>query len=149
MAQQNREPVPALRRKLTEDGTLDRLASHIQTEKTLNFLFEKAVKTVPEPEAETGEKSAGVSAVTGGRASDKPPRPLRSRTSQMGHVHLAMGAVALEARLESAVQRDDGKHGDSGRENRVGSEDRQVYGANSARMIEGHEARLKVIKPDN
>jgi len=53
MAQQNREPVPALRRKLTEDGTLDRLASHIQTEKTLNFLFEKAVKTVPEPEPET------------------------------------------------------------------------------------------------
>jgi trigger factor len=56
MAQQNREPVPALRRKLTEDGTLDRLASHIQTEKTLNFLFEKAVKTVPEPEPESENK---------------------------------------------------------------------------------------------
>jgi trigger factor len=52
LAQQNREPVPTLRRKLTEDGSLDRLASHIQTEKTLNFLFEKAVKTVPEPEPE-------------------------------------------------------------------------------------------------
>lgn len=52
IAQQNREPVAATRKKLTDDGTLDRIASHIQTEKTLNFLFEKAVKTVPEPEPE-------------------------------------------------------------------------------------------------
>jgi trigger factor len=52
IAQQNREPVPTVRKKLTEDGTLDRIASHIQTEKTLNFLFDKATKTTPEPEPE-------------------------------------------------------------------------------------------------
>lgn len=48
IAQQQREPIASIRKKMTEDGTLDRIASHIQTEKTLNFLFEKAVKTVPE-----------------------------------------------------------------------------------------------------
>jgi len=47
IAQQNREPIAALRKKLAEDGTMDRIASHIQTEKTLNFLFEKATKTEP------------------------------------------------------------------------------------------------------
>jgi trigger factor len=52
IAQQNREPVPTVRKKLTEDGTMDRIASHIQTEKTLNFLFDKATKTAPEAEAE-------------------------------------------------------------------------------------------------
>ncbi len=52
IAQQNREPLPTVRKKLTEDGTMDRIASHIQTEKTLNFLFDKATKTAPEPEAE-------------------------------------------------------------------------------------------------
>jgi trigger factor len=52
IAQQNREPVPTVRKKLAEDGTLDRIASHIQTEKTLNFLFDKATKTTPEPEPE-------------------------------------------------------------------------------------------------
>jgi hypothetical protein len=35
---------------LNEDGTMDRIASHIQTEKTLNFLFENATKTEPESE---------------------------------------------------------------------------------------------------
>ena len=52
IAQQNREPLPTVRKKLAEDGTLDRIASHIQTEKTLNFLFDKATKTTPEPEPE-------------------------------------------------------------------------------------------------
>jgi trigger factor len=52
IARQNREPLASVRKKLTEDGTMDRIASHIQTEKTLNFLFEKATKTEPtEPEA--------------------------------------------------------------------------------------------------
>jgi trigger factor len=45
IARQNREPLAALRKKLSEDGTMDRIASHIQTEKTLNFLFDKATKT--------------------------------------------------------------------------------------------------------
>jgi trigger factor len=44
-AQQNREPVAALQMKYEKDGTLGRIANHIQTEKTLNFLFEHARKT--------------------------------------------------------------------------------------------------------
>jgi trigger factor len=51
IAQQNREPVATVRKKLSEDGTMDRIASHIQTEKTLNFLFDKATKTAAEPES--------------------------------------------------------------------------------------------------
>jgi trigger factor len=46
LARQQREPVAALQMKLEKDGTLGRIASHIQTEKTLNFLFEHARKTV-------------------------------------------------------------------------------------------------------
>jgi trigger factor len=57
IAQQNREPLPTVRKKLTEDGTMDRIASHIQTEKTLNFLFDKATKTTPEPEPEVEVES--------------------------------------------------------------------------------------------
>ncbi|HVV45283.1 MAG TPA: trigger factor [Bryobacteraceae bacterium] len=57
IAQQNREPIATIRKKLTEDGTLDRIASHIQTEKTLNFLFEKATKTAPEPESPAPEST--------------------------------------------------------------------------------------------
>ncbi len=53
IAQQNREPLPTVRKRLSEDGTMDRIASHIQTEKTLNFLFDKATKTEPQPEAVT------------------------------------------------------------------------------------------------
>jgi len=45
IARESREPVVTLRKKFTEDGTMDRIASHIQTEKTLNFLFENATKT--------------------------------------------------------------------------------------------------------
>ena len=55
IAQQNREPLVTVRKKLSEDGTLDRIASHIQTEKTLNFLFDKATKTAPEIEAGPAE----------------------------------------------------------------------------------------------
>lgn len=44
-ARQNREPIAALQMKYEKDGTLGRIASHIQTEKTLNFLFEHARKT--------------------------------------------------------------------------------------------------------
>jgi trigger factor len=62
IAQQNREPLATVRKKLAEDGTMDRIASHIQTEKTLNFLFENATKTVPEtpePEAAAPEAELG------------------------------------------------------------------------------------------
>ena len=44
LARQQRQPVVALRPKLAKDGTLDRIASHIQTEKTLGLLFEHANK---------------------------------------------------------------------------------------------------------
>lgn len=47
IAKENREPIVTVRKKLAEDGTLDRIASHIQTEKTLSFLFDKATKTEP------------------------------------------------------------------------------------------------------
>ncbi len=45
IARENREPLVTVRKRLGEDGTMDRIASHIQTEKTLNFLFENATKT--------------------------------------------------------------------------------------------------------
>jgi trigger factor len=45
LARQQKEPVAALHMKYEKDGTLGRIASHIQTEKTLNFLFEQARKT--------------------------------------------------------------------------------------------------------
>lgn len=45
LARQQRQPVVALRPKLEKDGTLGRIASHIQTEKTLTFLFDHARKT--------------------------------------------------------------------------------------------------------
>ncbi len=44
-ARQSREPVAAVHIKFEKDGTLGRLANHIQSEKTLNFLFEHARKT--------------------------------------------------------------------------------------------------------
>ncbi len=46
IAQQQREPIPVTRARLDKDGTLGRIASHIQTEKTLQFLFEQAQKQV-------------------------------------------------------------------------------------------------------
>jgi trigger factor len=52
VARERRQPLAAVRKTLTDDGTVGRIASHIQTEKTLNFLFEHATKTVPEPEPE-------------------------------------------------------------------------------------------------
>ena len=45
IARQSHEPVAAAHLRFEKDGTLGRIASHIQTEKTLNFLFEHARKT--------------------------------------------------------------------------------------------------------
>jgi trigger factor len=45
IARKEQEAVASVRKKLAANGTLDRIASHIQTQKTLNFLFDKAVKT--------------------------------------------------------------------------------------------------------
>jgi trigger factor len=58
VARERRQPLAAVRKTLTEDGTAGRMASHIQTEKTLNFLFEHATKTVPEPEPEPEPETA-------------------------------------------------------------------------------------------
>ncbi len=55
LARQQREPVAALKIRFEKDGTLGRIASHIQTEKTLNFLFEHATKTAEEPSAASAE----------------------------------------------------------------------------------------------
>jgi trigger factor len=45
VARQQRKPVAAIQMEFEKDGTLGRIASHIQTDKTLNFLFEHARKT--------------------------------------------------------------------------------------------------------
>jgi len=45
IARQQREPVAALHMRFEKDGTMNRIANHIQTAKTLNFLFEHARKT--------------------------------------------------------------------------------------------------------
>ncbi|MBA3972817.1 MAG: trigger factor [Candidatus Solibacter sp.] len=52
IARQQREPVAAVRLKMQKDGALGRLASRIRTEKTLNLLFEQAVKVEPAPKAD-------------------------------------------------------------------------------------------------
>lgn len=44
LARQEREAVPVTRARLEKDGTLARIAGHIQTEKTLQFLFDQASK---------------------------------------------------------------------------------------------------------
>jgi trigger factor len=45
VARQQRKPVAAIQMEFEKDGTLGRIASHIQTDKTLSFLFEHARKT--------------------------------------------------------------------------------------------------------
>jgi len=47
IARQQREAVAVTRAKLQKDGTIGRIAGHIRTEKTLNFLFEQARKEAP------------------------------------------------------------------------------------------------------
>jgi FKBP-type peptidyl-prolyl cis-trans isomerase (trigger factor) len=44
IARQQREPFAAVRLRFEKDGTLGSIANQIQTEKTLNFLFEHARK---------------------------------------------------------------------------------------------------------
>ena len=44
VARQQREAVAMVRAKLQKEGALARIAGHIRTEKTLNFLFEHARK---------------------------------------------------------------------------------------------------------
>jgi trigger factor len=63
IARQEREPVAAMRKKLEKNNAIGRIANHIRTEKTLNFLFENARKVAGEPEpAPTDEPEAGADA---------------------------------------------------------------------------------------
>jgi trigger factor len=47
IARQQREAVAITRAKLEKDGAIGRIAGHIRTDKTLNFLFEQARKEAP------------------------------------------------------------------------------------------------------
>lgn len=55
IAKQQREPVAAVRKKLQNDGTLNRIAYQIRSNKTLNFLFEHARKEAGEAPPQTPE----------------------------------------------------------------------------------------------
>lgn len=57
IARQRREPVAAVRMNLQKDGSLNRIVNRIITEKTLNWLFENAVKVAPAPKAEAPAES--------------------------------------------------------------------------------------------
>ncbi len=60
LARQEREPVAALRPRLQKQGILDRIAAHIRTEKTLQYLFDKAQHVAPTtPPAEPAPSSEG------------------------------------------------------------------------------------------
>ena len=50
IARQQREAVAVTRAKLQKEGAIGRIAGHIRTEKTLNFLFEHARKEAAKPE---------------------------------------------------------------------------------------------------
>ena len=52
IAKQQREPLAAVRFRMEKDGSLNRIAAHIQTEKTLNFLFEHSRKVAEDNVAE-------------------------------------------------------------------------------------------------
>jgi trigger factor len=56
VARQQREAVAAVRAKLQKDGAIARIAGHIRTEKTLNFLFEHSRKEAGKPEPAATEK---------------------------------------------------------------------------------------------
>ncbi len=58
-ARRERGTPASIREKLEKDGGLERLASQLRTDKTLNFLFEKSTKVdPPEPQPATEEPSA-------------------------------------------------------------------------------------------
>ena len=59
-----------MRKKLSSNGMLDRIASHIATEKTLNFLFENATKVEP-TEADKAEDEAQDEAPIEGEPSEE------------------------------------------------------------------------------
>jgi trigger factor len=42
LAQQSRQPAEALRKKLADDGALERMRERIRNEKTLDFLYKRS-----------------------------------------------------------------------------------------------------------
>jgi trigger factor len=57
IARQQREAVALVRPKLQKDGTLNRIAGQIRTEKTLGVLFDKARKEAPKPAEAASEET--------------------------------------------------------------------------------------------
>lgn len=58
IARQQREAVALVRPKLQKDGTLNRIAGQIRTEKTLVLLFDKARKEAPKPAGKSDDAPA-------------------------------------------------------------------------------------------
>jgi trigger factor len=63
IARQQREAVALVRPKLQKDGTLNRIAGQIRTEKTLGVLFDKARKEAPKPAEAAADGSSQKEAV--------------------------------------------------------------------------------------
>lgn len=63
-ARQRREAVAVVRAELQKDGTLNRIAGQIRTEKTLSFLFDKARKEAPKPEEQIAENTKAEAAAS-------------------------------------------------------------------------------------
>lgn len=62
IARQQKKAVAVVRAEMQKDGTLNRIAGHIRTEKTLSFLFDQARKEAPpakEPEQEQASENNG------------------------------------------------------------------------------------------
>lgn len=58
IARQQREAVAVTRAKLEKDGAIGRIAGHIRTDKTLNFLFEQSRKEAPKPAEEAPSEAS-------------------------------------------------------------------------------------------
>ena len=72
-AQRNQLTLAGARRQLAEDGTLDRIESHLKNEKTMNFLFDEAEKVDPPEEPEPEEASAEEAVAA--PAAEEPKQP--------------------------------------------------------------------------
>ena len=79
IARQQREAVALVRPKLQKDGTLNRIAGQIRTEKTLAMLFDKARKEAPQP------RSGGARAGIHGRSTCDLERRFSSRLAINKH----------------------------------------------------------------
>jgi trigger factor len=57
IARQQREALAVTRAKLQKEGALARIAGHLRTDKTLNFLFDQARKEAGKESGKEAEKS--------------------------------------------------------------------------------------------